>query len=147
MAEWHHWLDGRESVWTPGDGDGQGHLACWDSWGRKESDTTEWLNWTELNWTDGSMRERFVSIQLQWAVYDFIREHVQTPQKLKLCIISNILSEDFIYKLYGWFVLSYNIYLIKQIWFPLLSLQFPFLFNISHELSYRQRYKYFIIFS
>ena len=47
MAGWHHWLDGRESEWTPGDGDGQGGLACCDSWGRKESDTTELLNWTE----------------------------------------------------------------------------------------------------
>ena len=44
-----HRLDGRESEWTPGDGDGQGGLACCDSWGHKESDTTERLNWTELN--------------------------------------------------------------------------------------------------
>ena len=48
MAGWHHWLDGHESQWTPGVGDGQGGLVCCDSWGRKESDTTEWLNWTEL---------------------------------------------------------------------------------------------------
>ena len=47
MAGWHHWLDGRESDWTPGFDDGQGALACWDSWGRKESDTTEQLNRTE----------------------------------------------------------------------------------------------------
>ena len=47
MAGWHHQLDGREFEWTPGVGDGQGGLACCDSWGRKESDTTEWLNWTE----------------------------------------------------------------------------------------------------
>ena len=47
MAGWHHWLDGRESEWTPGVGDGQGGLACCDSWGHKESDTTERLNWTE----------------------------------------------------------------------------------------------------
>ena len=44
MAGWHHWLDGRESEWTPGVGDGQGGLACCYSWGRKESDMTE-LNW------------------------------------------------------------------------------------------------------
>ena len=50
MAGWHHSLDGRESQWTPGVGDGQGGLACCDSWCRKESDTTEPLNWTELNW-------------------------------------------------------------------------------------------------
>jgi len=48
MAGWHHWLDGRESEWTPGVGDGQGGLMCCDSWGCKESDTTEQLNWTEL---------------------------------------------------------------------------------------------------
>ena len=48
MAGWHRWLDGRESGWTPGVGDGQGGLACCNSWGRKESDMTEWLNWTEL---------------------------------------------------------------------------------------------------
>ena len=47
MAGWHHWLNEHESEWTPGVGDGQGGLACCDSWGRKESDTTEWLNWTE----------------------------------------------------------------------------------------------------
>ena len=52
MAGWHHGLDGRESEWTPGDGDEHGGLACCDSWGRKESDTTEQLNWTELNWTE-----------------------------------------------------------------------------------------------
>ena len=49
MAEWHRRLDGCEFVWTPGVGDGQGGLACCDAWGCKESDTTEWLNWTELN--------------------------------------------------------------------------------------------------
>ena len=50
MAGWHHWLDGHEFGWTLGVGDGQGGLACFDSWGHKESDTTERLNWTELNW-------------------------------------------------------------------------------------------------
>jgi len=48
MAGWHHWLDGHESEWTLGDGDGQGGLACYDSWGRKQSDTTEQLNWIYL---------------------------------------------------------------------------------------------------
>ena len=50
MAGWHHWLDGRESVWTAGVGDGQGGLACCDSWGHKESDTTERLIWSDLIW-------------------------------------------------------------------------------------------------
>ena len=43
------WLDGiTDSMDTPGVGDGQGGLECCSPWGRKESDTTEWLNWTEL---------------------------------------------------------------------------------------------------
>ena len=53
------WLDGITDLmdvslrWTPGVGDGQGGLTCCNSWGRKESDTTEWLNWTDLNrWID-----------------------------------------------------------------------------------------------
>ena len=49
MAGWHHWFDGRESQWTPGVGDGQGGLACCDSWGHKELDTTEQLIWSDLN--------------------------------------------------------------------------------------------------
>ena len=48
MTGWHHGLDGRESEWTPGVGNGQGGLACCNSWGHKELDTTERLNWTEL---------------------------------------------------------------------------------------------------
>ena len=47
MAGWHHRLDWHESEWTLGVGDGQGGLACYNSWGREESDMTEWLNWTE----------------------------------------------------------------------------------------------------
>ena len=50
MAGWHHRLDGHEFERTPGDGDGQRGPACCNSWGRKESDTTERLNWSELNW-------------------------------------------------------------------------------------------------
>ena len=42
------WLNGHESEWTLGVGDGQGGLVCCDSWGRKELDMTEQLNWTEL---------------------------------------------------------------------------------------------------
>ena len=50
MAGWHHRLDGHEFEWTLGVGDGQGGLVCCDSWGGKESDTTErltlWLSAT-----------------------------------------------------------------------------------------------------
>ena len=48
MAGWHHRLDGHEFGLTPGVGDGQTSLACCDSWGRKESDTIERLNWTDM---------------------------------------------------------------------------------------------------
>ena len=46
MVRWHHQLNGHGFGWTPGVGDGLGGLACCGSWGCKESDTTEWLNWT-----------------------------------------------------------------------------------------------------
>ena len=49
MVGCFHQLDGYGFGWTLGVGDGQGSLGCCDSWGRKESDTTERLNWTELN--------------------------------------------------------------------------------------------------
>ena len=45
MVGWHHWLNGHEFEQAPGDGEGQGSLACCSPWGHKEMDTTEWLNW------------------------------------------------------------------------------------------------------
>ena len=50
MARWYHRFDRCEFEWTLGVGDGQGGLACCNSWGRKESDMTAWLNWTEMKW-------------------------------------------------------------------------------------------------
>ena len=47
MAGWHHRLDGHEFEWIPGVGDAQGGLVCCDSWGHKESDSTERLNWNK----------------------------------------------------------------------------------------------------
>ena len=46
MAGWHHRLYGHEFEWTPGVGDGQGGLACCDSWGHRVRH--DWA--TELNW-------------------------------------------------------------------------------------------------
>ena len=45
---WHHRLNGHGFGWTLGVGDGQGDLVCCSSWGRKELDVTERLNWTEF---------------------------------------------------------------------------------------------------
>ena len=44
MIGWHHWLDGHEFKQAPGNGEGQGSLACCSPWGLKESDTTKSLN-------------------------------------------------------------------------------------------------------
>ena len=48
MVGWHHRLYGHGFRWTPGVGDGQGGLACCSARGSKESDTTEWLNGTDV---------------------------------------------------------------------------------------------------
>ena len=44
MVGWHHRLNRHEFEQAPGDGEGQGSLACCRPWGHKESDTTEQLN-------------------------------------------------------------------------------------------------------
>ena len=49
MAGWHHQLNGHEFEQAPGVGGGQGNLACCSPWGRKESDTTERLNWLKMD--------------------------------------------------------------------------------------------------
>ena len=70
MVEWHHRLNGHGFGWTPGVGDGQGGLECCSSWGCKESDTTERLNWTELNWTQtmfhGTLPFKIVWLGIPW---------------------------------------------------------------------------------
>ena len=50
MVGWHHQFNGHEFEQTPGAGDGQGSLVCCSSWDLKQSDMTEWLNRTELNY-------------------------------------------------------------------------------------------------
>ena len=49
IVGWHHWLNEHAFEQAPGVRNGQGGLACCCSWGHKELDTTEWLNWTNLN--------------------------------------------------------------------------------------------------
>ena len=57
MAGWHHQLNGHRFEWTPGDGDGQGGLACCNSWGCRVEH-----NWaTELNWTEWLMMLNILS--------------------------------------------------------------------------------------
>ena len=70
MVGWHHRLDGHGFGWTPGVGDGQGGLACCGLWGRKESDATERLNWTELygceSWTIKKDKHRRIDAFELW---------------------------------------------------------------------------------
>ena len=68
MAGWHHWLDGCESEWTLGVGDGQGGLVCCNSWGRKESDTTEQLNWTISQTLDTRLLLPLLSLLFLWGL-------------------------------------------------------------------------------
>ena len=77
MAGWYHWLDGRESEWTPGVGDGQGGLACCDSWGRKESDTTEPLIWSDLLLCSTDSRAQ---AQQLWCMGLVAQQHVRSSQ-------------------------------------------------------------------
>ena len=56
MVGWHHQLDGHEFEQGPGADDGQGGLVYCSPWDRKESDTTERLNYTVLE--AGSARSR-----------------------------------------------------------------------------------------
>ena len=69
MGGWHHRLNGRESEWTPGVGDGQGGLTCCDSWGRKQLDTTEWLNWTEYFYIMSFLFTNLLSLVLSSHIY------------------------------------------------------------------------------
>ena len=79
MAGGHHRLDGREFEWTPEVGDGQGGLACCNSWGHKESDTTEQLNWIELNWWLANQAWR--SKILMWTFGDSTSYHQTHSRK------------------------------------------------------------------
>ena len=84
MAGWHHWLDECEFELTPGDGDGQGGLACCNSWGRKELDTTEWLNWTELNWRRRLWGTFKITFKLPIALLVFLFNYHSHPSKADL---------------------------------------------------------------
>ena len=64
---WHHLLNGREFEWTPGVDDGHGGLACCNSWGCKESDMIEWLNWTEnYKWDNYITQKTRVKTNCMW---------------------------------------------------------------------------------
>ena len=97
MAGWHHWLDGCESEWTLGVGDGQGGLACCDLWGCKESDKTEWLNWTELRYISDQITlyilyyfslsfQKEMNMQFKFSVYILSISYLLTPSCIEVVL-------------------------------------------------------------
>ena len=83
MAGWHHQHNGHEFGWTPGAGEGQAGLMRCGSWGRKESDTTEGLNWTELKRGQWKTNFKFILwlmrlLSWKWTIVVTITERVDT---------------------------------------------------------------------
>ena len=75
MVGLHHRLNGHGFGWTLGVGDGQGGLACCSSWGHKESDMTERLNWTE--WSRGF--PYFLQFKSEFGNKEFMIEPQSAP--------------------------------------------------------------------
>ena len=106
MAGWHQRLDGHEFEWTLGVGNGQGGLACCNSRGHHESDTTEWLNWTECKfpcdynnqinfWTDRKIILLYVHLSLfpcvGVCVYLFTNNlHINCSSVAQSCQLKNM---------------------------------------------------------
>ena len=91
MVGWHHWFNGHEFEWTPGVGDGQGGLACCDSWGRKELDTTERLNWAELRilgaqHDDLDILFLFSTIWKKWSTSNQLKILHELRMLISLCV-------------------------------------------------------------
>ena len=84
MAGWYHQLNGCDFEWTLGIGDGQGGLACCNSWGCKELDTTEWLNWTEMNWTEYNIKFAYLFYFLS------LPNVIWTPRGRYLCLFYSV---------------------------------------------------------
>ena len=74
MIRLHHQLDGHEFEQAPRVGDGQGGLACCRPWGHKEVDTTEWLNWTELN---NDIKEYNVNYNIKNLITSELKSYVE----------------------------------------------------------------------
>ena len=70
MVGWHHWLDRHEFEQALAVGDGQGTQACCSPFGRKESGTTERLNWTELKWGQRCYRWKLVTLAMYGTTFD-----------------------------------------------------------------------------
>ena len=113
MAGWRHQLDGRESGWTPGVGDGQEGLACCDSWGCKESDTTERLNWTELNWTSKYLTLLSAELPMKCCL---LNQQSRAPQKITQILDFNQVIQNVVIIERSYFNSWYTISVISKYW-------------------------------
>ena len=84
MVGWHHWLNGHGFGGAPGVGDGQGGQACSSPWGCKESDTTEWLNWTKLK---ADLRNQFPDLHLPMKGHAYLPNSSPLTEILPWCIV------------------------------------------------------------
>ena len=118
VVGWHHWLDGHEFEQVLGIGDGQGSLACCSPWGRKESDTTERLNWTELKWSHWCLH--FVTCHNHLRIGDF-QILICAPGAFPsvLFFFFFFLKEENIYLFLILFIWLHWVFVIPfRIWFP-----------------------------
>ena len=97
MVGWHHQLDGHEFKQAPGTVDGQRSLACWNLWGCKESDMTEWLNWTEV--LQGYHFLPCVLVYMSSCVY---------PTRVEFLIATLVVCQQIVFNCYQWHVLYSN---------------------------------------
>ena len=90
MAGWHYWLDGRESEWTPGVGDGQGGLACCNSWVAKSR--TRLSDWTELKETELKKKKKqilTVILKKDWRARLKAKRLIRTPLQCSIMRVWN----------------------------------------------------------
>ena len=73
VVVWHHRLDGHEIEQAPGVGDGQGSLVCCSPWSLKESDMTEWLNWTGNHGYHGRLAKDFSNLSNKLSLMTVIK--------------------------------------------------------------------------
>ena len=82
MTGWFHRLNGYELEQAPGDDEGQESLACCSPWGCKESDMTEWLNWTDWLKEHYLYRKKVDKLNLRWVTWLIEVQH--TIKKIKI---------------------------------------------------------------
>ena len=110
MVGWHHRLNRHGFGWTPAVGDGQGGLVCCGSWGCRESDTTERLNWTEL---ESIHRFLFLQFYLKchWFMVNFIIT-IRSPPSFPSFVLS-FLSYLFSPFLFSFIQHIFKVYLLN----------------------------------